>query len=466
MRLTFVMLLLMPVAASAPAFAQQPRARTPAAQAPAGTMGTLRGVVYDSLARMPLAGARVLVQGTALGATTDDGGRFRIDSVPAGQRTLFVEHAALDTVGLSNLTRTVTVLAGRPTVVELALPSLWTMRRAACAGRAIPMVRDSGLVYGVVRDAESGVRLAGARVLVSWISARRGQTGVEVERPGVETRTDSLGNYYACDIPTDIVFTVQAAAGALVTGQTERLLGARGVARHDLALSRSRTSYVDSVSGARRGRAVLAGVVRTEDGNPRPGARVSVDDAAGEAFTDADGRFVLAGLPSGSQMVMARVIGFTAARAQVDLRDGDTVRTELAMRAVNVLDTIRVTASARTSAELDEIQERARMGVGYRLSEEELRTKSTMRTVFTGMPSLNIEGPSAFNFRLLGRVPSGYCNVNLYIDGRAASTDELQSYRPDLLIAVEYFPRAAEAPLRYQSASSCSVMLVWTRFIR
>ncbi len=463
-----VIALLWPLAAALPAAAQQPRAPVRPVPPPsaAGAHAQLRGVVYDSLARSPLAGARVLVQGTALGGTTDDGGRFRIDSVPVGRRTLFVEHPALDTVGLSNLTQTVTVTAGRPTVVEVSLPSLWTMRRAACAGRAVPMVRDSGLIYGAVRDAASGVRLAGVRVLVSWITARRGQTGVEVERPGVESRTDSLGNFYACDVPTDIVVTVQAAAGSFVTGRTERLLGPRGVARHDLTLSRSGTTVLDTVAGAQRGRAALAGTVRNEDGGARPGVRVGVDDAVGEAYSDADGRFLLTGLPAGSQMVMGRLIGFTAARAMVDLRDGDTAQVELAMRAVNVLDTIRVTASARASAELDEIQQRARMGAGYRLSEEELRTKSTMRTVFAGMPSLVVEGPSVFNFRLLGRVAAGYCGVNLYIDGRRAATDELQSYRPDQLIAVEYFPRSAEAPMRYQGASTCSVMLVWTRFIQ
>jgi hypothetical protein len=43
--------------------------------------------------------------------------------------------------------------------------------------------------------------------------------------------------------------------------------------------------------------------------------------------------------------------------------------------------------------------------------------------------------------------------------------EQLQSYRPDQLIAVEYF-RHGEAPLQFNSFGDAPVVLIWTRFMR
>lgn len=449
---------------AAGAAAQQPRPR-PATPASA-RLGSLRGVLYDSLAHRPLEGARVLVRGSSVATTTDAGGRFRLDSLPPGRVLLLVEHAALDSVGLSGLVRQAQVTAGRITVIELAVPSLWTMRRAACRGRGAPSTSDSGVVYGAVRDADTGVRLAGARVIVSWVTASRSETGVRVERPNVTVPTDSAGNYYACDIPTEYVVTVEAAAGHGSTGRTELLLGERSVGRRDLLVSRD-SATLDAASGLLRGRALLRGRVLDEFDRPRPSARVSVDDAVGEAFTDSAGQFLLRNLPAGSHMLMARFIGYSAARLMVDLRHGDTTEVEVRMRAVTTLDTIRVTASRRANAEIAGIEERARLGFGYRLDAEALRTRTSMRAVFEGLPSLNLSGQSVYRFRLTSIQSGRVCAVSLYIDGVRASEEELQSYRPDHLLAVEYYVRPAEVPARFQViGSQCPVALVWTRFIR
>ena len=453
-----------------PVRAQQPRARpapTPARPTATATVGFIRGVVYDSLSRSPLEGARVLVGGTSLAGTTDAGGRFRIDSVPAGTRTLIVEHAVLDTIGLTQLGTRVRLAAGRVAVVEIAIPSLWSMRRAACRGRTSPLARDSGLVFGAVTDAETGARLAGARVVVTWTTASRlPGGGIRVDHPTVAAATDSIGNYYACDVTTDYVATAQAQAGTSASGATELLLGERGVQRRDLMVSRA-PLVVDSVTGLHRGGSTLIGTVLDEFGRPRPSARASVDDALGEAFADTAGVFVLRNLPAGSQMLMVRMIGYAAARAMVNLRNGDTARTNVQLRQVTVLDTIRVTATRRASNELTELEERARAGFGYRFDAEQLRIRTSMRAVFQGLPNLTISGRSVYQFELTAIVSGQTCPVTLYVDGVRGSVDELQSYRPNQLIALEYYPRPEQAPLRFQTvASNCPIALVWTRFIR
>ncbi|MFI5214489.1 MAG: carboxypeptidase regulatory-like domain-containing protein, partial [Gemmatimonadales bacterium] len=305
-------------ALAAPLAAQQPISRSPRG------FGFIRGVVYDSLLHAPLDSARVYINGTAIAAMTDEGGRFRLDSVPAGRQIIAFEREDLDSAGFATNLRRVDVVASRVTVVDLSVPSLETMHRAACPGGVQPGLRDSGVVFGSVTDARSAARLARARVSVSWVRAGRGPDGrVLVTRPSVESATDSLGNFYVCGVPSEYVVTVAASAGLFATGRTELLLGRRGIARRDLALSLDSLQLPDS-TGLRHGTAVVMGRVFDDHDVPRPSARVSVDEAAGETYSDTDGRFALPGLPSGSQMLMVRMIGYSAVHVPIRLRGNDT----------------------------------------------------------------------------------------------------------------------------------------------
>ncbi len=446
-----------------PALAQQPRA--------GARFGDVRGVVFDSLIGAPLESARVFVRGNPRVALTDRGGRFHLDSVPPGTAVVAFEHDALDSAGLSAVARRVQVTAGRLTVVELGTPSQRTVRLGLCRGQGVTGSADSGIVHGSIRDAESGQRLAGALVRVSWVAVRReGPQGpVDILRPSMDVRTDSVGNYYACSVPPDIVITAQAFADSGRSGVTEALIGPRGVARHDLHVSRERVpGGARDSSGLWRGLATILGTVVLDNGQPRPSARVTVDDTDRELLTDQDGRFVLTNLPSGSHMVMARMVGFTAVRRLVHLRNRDTVRLVLTMRELTVLDTIRVTAGAeRRSALFDELEQRLRTGgtsAVQQLSGERLRRLPTSRSIFQQFHSIRVEGRSQYNFQLF---TGNYCPVRLYIDGTLGDVGMMQSYRPEQLAAVEFFPRGSQAPIWANVGdSSCGVALVWTRFMR
>ena len=449
--------------------AQQPRRPTPLRQ-PTG-FGYLRGIVWDSLVQGPLAGARVTVRGTPLAATTDASGRFHIDSVPAGEIVLRFRHPGLDSAGLSMLSQRAVIEAGRPTDVELTVPSHRTLRLLACREDAT-FGRDSGLVLGSVSDAETGERIAGATVVVSWVTARRGLDGrVDVRRPRVVMTTDSLGNFYGCDVSTDLIVTMQAATpDSFTSGVVEDLVGPRGVARLDLTLSREQVPGARDTTGQRRGLATLVGVVREEHDLPRPSVAVTLDDARGLAYTDSAGRFILTDLPSGSHMLLARMVGYSAARRRVDLRNRDTTRIDVVMRAVTVLDTMRITASSRASQlELEDLDHRMRTGNAYFLVGEEVKDRASMRSVFQGLPSLTIEGRTQYEYDLYTLTGGRACPVTLFVDGLRSDTESIQSYRPDQIIAVEWYPRGNSAPARFLTTvnnQDCGILLVWTRFIR
>lgn len=449
------------------AVAQAPRRTNPVPAASPSSQGAVVGVVYDSLLKAPLPGARVWIIGSPASAITDEGGRFRLDGVAPGRPVIAFEHDDLDSAGLSNNARRITVLAGRPTTVELAVPSLATMHRAACVGAAFSP-RDSGVVFGSVEDVGTHARLAGARVTVSWVAARMGAARVEVTRPGVTVTSDSVGNFYACGIPHDYIVVVDAEAGSF-GASTELLLGPRRMARRDMGISRDSAASSRDSAGLHRGRATLAGVVLDESGQPRPGMRVTVDDALSEGFTNEAGRFVVGTLPAGSRMMMVRMVGYTATRMPVLLRHGDTTRVRVQVRALTVLDTLRVTAtSGREYLRFQEVEQRLRGGRAFVLRGEDVKQRPSMRAVFQGLPSLMIEGRSTYSFTMRTFSGGRLNPVTLYVDGVLATTESIQSYRPDQIFAVEWYPRGGEAPLQYQTMGNTGsgILLIWTRFMR
>jgi TonB-dependent starch-binding outer membrane protein SusC len=86
------------------------------ALAQAGTGGIVRGTVVDSAAGRPLAGARVIIVGTQLGAAAREDGGYTITGVPAGQQTV---RATM--LGHAPQVRTVTVAAGQTVAANFQL---------------------------------------------------------------------------------------------------------------------------------------------------------------------------------------------------------------------------------------------------------------------------------------------------------------------------------------------------------
>lgn len=77
--------------------------------------GSVSGTVLSDQAR-PIEFANVGITGTSLGSATDQDGKFLIDNVPAGNHTLVVS-----SVGYGKVTRSVTVIAGQATSVDIRL---------------------------------------------------------------------------------------------------------------------------------------------------------------------------------------------------------------------------------------------------------------------------------------------------------------------------------------------------------
>jgi len=86
------------------------------AEGTAQQRGSIRGQVTDQSTGRPIAGAQIVVVGTALGTVTNDQGQFAIPAVAAGTHTLEISF-----LGYKQVRTQVTVTAGSPATVEVRM---------------------------------------------------------------------------------------------------------------------------------------------------------------------------------------------------------------------------------------------------------------------------------------------------------------------------------------------------------
>ena len=237
-----------------------------------GVPDTVTGVVFDSLAREPLAGAIVVGRPHVAAAIADERGRFELVSDSLVQQ-LVVHHPSLDLMGLDGIGAARPDPRGPWRDVSLATPSFATIWRAVCEG-PMPVEQSGsptrGVLVGSARlaiartgadeaalPATGPVLVAGAAVEVAWRSPLDGRTGSR------RALTDSMGTWALCDVPVATELALAATSVEAVSGVVRLAADARRVRRIDLLLGRTG----DRLGGIVRGRIV------DETGFPVAGAR-------------------------------------------------------------------------------------------------------------------------------------------------------------------------------------------------
>jgi hypothetical protein len=350
--------------------------------------------------------------------------------------------------------------AGGP--VRVTTPSLATLWARRC-GEDLRLRADSGMLFGVVQDAQTRAHLAGAGVLLQWLRIyQTGARDVQTQPRDLVVHTDSTGTYYACGAATDMKIAVRAYAQRDSSGLIDVQLGARGIARQDLLVA---------LAPARQP-AVLRGQAVTPEQVPVWSGRVTVREGASTVIAD-DGTFTVRNVMPGTQWVSVQAIGRAPTGVAVDLRPGDTMWLPVTLGAVPVtLAPVRV--SGRPSRMLAEFEDRRRAGsaLGYFRDEADMADMPSMRSVLTSIPSVYlVKGRGNSDFQALLPNPGiggrGWCVPALYIDGALGDWDQVHTYRPKDLVGVEVYTRAGSAPLQYQQvATGCGVILIWTKYLK
>lgn len=418
------------------------------AQAPVA----VRGVAWDSVRGAPLREALVMVIGTAATATSDDQGRFRLDSVPPGLRTFVVQHPALDSIGFPGLSRRLTV--GRDSaVIRLAVPSFQSLWRAACGGQP---PSDSGFVYGTIRSAADRSPVRDAEVEVSWVvTAYDKVRGVRQRRIFGQALTDTAGRYAVCGVPASSWVRVSAVAPG-VRGGVYIPPGDLRVLRRDLVIG-----LADATN-----RGAITGLLVDQDGAPFSEARVVLDDEL-EVRSGGDGHFHFENVAPGTRQVEVLSIGMVPVVLTVDVYPRDSASISLQLRRVTTLDVVRVTASRRGRMLAEGLEERRKKALGYSMAMTELQAYTSFASVLNDFPAMRVRsiGP---NFEV--SIPNGRggsCTPEIFVDAARVALASLHLIRPRDVMAVEYFPRAGMIPLEFRRSdqfTDCGAVLVWTNW--
>jgi hypothetical protein len=430
-----------------PAAAQEPRT--------AG-LATLEGVVVDSLHGGFADGASVTVGGTLRFASTDSLGRFRIDSIPAGEHQIELFHPTLDTIGVRVLTAPMAFAADSTVSLALAIPSARTVMRAKCSGSAA----GSGALIGLVLNADSEEPVAGAEVRLWWIEVTVGErVGIRNQPHQRVATTDESGRYKFCGLPAQLSANIHAASGNDSTITLPITYGAPGLGMATLYLGTSDTG-ASGAAGAQAGAiaaggAEVRGVVVDSAGDPLRGARVALATRPDAAVTDSAGAFVLSGQPSGTQALVVRKLGYEPAEIILNLTRREPREVTVRLGAfVPVLEAVLVQARRSAALERAGFTERQRMGLGRFMTQDDLNKRFAVEV-------------SDFLRHLPPPRENGFSDActHYWVDGnrwRAGTPDEFMT--PQEVAAIEVY-NGPFVPPQFQSfEGACRVVVIWTKW--
>ncbi len=444
----------------------------------AQSVGKVRGAIYDSLSNTPLRGATVFISGSTKLGISDERGEFFVDSVPVGKQSISYSTPRLDSLGLSGMISSVQVVANTETTVALGIPSFATLWRTLCP-RTLVSRTDSGIVYGGISNAHTDTRLRGARAVFSWLAMETNGKSIAMNRPVQVVRTDSLGNYVACGLPTDISITAEVDAGPMTTSAIDFVLYPVRISHRDFLVSTELVPVTASAArptsrmGAPtlapavrlRGSSTVRGTVRDGSGVPQANTLITAPSADTLTRTDADGKYVLAGLPAGTQTLRARKLGYGPQTMQIDLRPGQVTVADVALPAATVLAKVDVKGERGANVSRKGFEERKKVGGGYFLTDRDIENRPDMVSVLQGLPSLRIQRRNMSTSITIERGPA-VCVPSVYLDGRISSVDELTLVRPEEVFGVEAYTHAAEIPPQFLGINQCGSLVIWTKNAR
>ena len=453
--------------------------------APLGAQARLSGVVFDSVAGKPLASAFVQVAmvsdpSVSRSVRADDKGRFRVDSLQPGSWMLAAMHPRIDSLGIEQLARVVSIGDRGEQRATLAVPSMRTLVRDVCGDSAA--AEGSGFVHGRLRRLPGAAeRSEPAIVEVRWVDMLVSVTkGVGVtrmpRREAMPARPD--GAFAVCGLPPGGTVRVRGFAGRDSTGIVELVVPEHGIARQDLAVGAVTHVSVDSQL-VRRGSGTLRGRVTGPGGAPLPNVAVVVWGAESPARSDSAGYWQLRQLPTGTHTVETRALGYQPERQIVDIGDASAGNELLVTLSRTVtLDTVRTRALRASLFEptIRAFEKRRQIGIGTYRGPEEIDRIMPFEAahLFGTIPGVRIV-PSMEKSLMMGNkilMRGGStgepCAPDLVVDRMRINGDVHEGLIDNWVLftqvrAVEVYQALTGTPPEFlRAGNQCGTIVIWT----
>jgi len=414
------------------------------AQGPSDTV-VVRGIVFDSIATRPIAGASVQLVRVDSGhandrfaASTDSTGAFTIHGVPTGRYLAGFYHPALDSLAFELPDHVVDVASGAKPI-RLATPSPKTVIRTFCGAQP----SDASLLFGYVRDAHAESAIENADVTVTWAAAERTANGLGIlDREG-RTTTRHAGLFALCGLPVDAALLVHVAHAT-----DSLVIGARippsGLLHVTLALGTSGTT----------GR--IVGHVFDRAKQPVVTARV---DAANREVTVSDaGAFLFDSVQTGSQTLNVRAIGYAPASMVVNVAEGAATSIEVALERVVTLPGMVSRDSVASAHAAQFLADKRSVGVNARFVDQIRLPGYKAATMVCQLVSV----ASGSNYCATSGPGYHYCPTTV-INGKW-TTLTMSDIDPDDVIGIEYFARPpSKYDGEFRMRPRACPFIVWTR---
>ncbi|HEY4219290.1 MAG TPA: carboxypeptidase regulatory-like domain-containing protein [Gemmatimonadaceae bacterium] len=452
------------------------QAQTAGLAKPSPGFAAMEGYILDSLHDVPLANARIMVEGANRAGVTDGVGHYHIDSIPAGEYSVQVLHPLLDTLGLAAAFRTPTYpfAVGVTRDFDLSIPPAQLLATLFC-NNSPKKVRGPAAMVGFVRDPDTKAAAVGAKVELVFYNVDL--IGRKTLVTGQET-VDSTGIYHLCGLPQGMTGKVQVFRNGVTTGEvpvetTGGYLAMRGftvgsATSQTVAVVKSDSGKVKRVA---LGSAVLTGKVVNKKGDPLGGARVTLQGQFRTVVASPNGTFKLDSLPSGTQSVEVRRLGYSFTEVPVELASNSPATTTITMSdAVPMLAQVTVEAQADVALAQIGYSDRKKSSTGgYFLDGDAINhNASEFSVVMTAVPGLGISpvGDGRTN-KIVDNRTAGGC-VNYWVDGTqypSLTPGDIDDYvRPGDMVAVEVY-HSSDIPPQFMVSGqgSCLTIVVWTQ---
>jgi hypothetical protein len=424
------------------------------------------GVVADSVSGAPLQGAEIIASGVTTLVLTDSLGRFTIDSLAPGTYQVGVFHPLLESLGITLATKPFVIGPDSAGVVSLAVPSVPTLVLRYCGAQQGPSTPAA--VAGRVLDPDTDLPIAGAKVSLAWTDVTVSkETGVVRNPHELHSETSGTGFFKFCGLPTELYGTLQATKGAAATPEVP-------VSMNGALLEFQGMSIPDKPDTHATG--IVTGHVVSAAGNPVAGARVEIPVSAVSTLTRDDGAFYLAGVRTGTEVLVARSLSFATAAEAINVTSRQPIDVIVTLPdKVNVLDPVLVTARREYALDKAGFSARKRAGGGYFFTRQDIdrRRPNNITDMLKNLPMLGVSSQRGGTVITSRRgVTSMYSPVRsctrVFIDGfewRDMGPGDLDMFvNPEDVIGLEVY-RPEDVPSQFRRVNqNCVAVVVWTQF--
>ncbi|HVH39531.1 MAG TPA: carboxypeptidase-like regulatory domain-containing protein [Gemmatimonadaceae bacterium] len=219
---------------------------------------------------------------------------------------------------------------------------------------------------------------------------------------------------------------------------------------------------------------VIRGIVTDTAGRPLRGVEVLSINFKRSTRTDAEGRYVLARLPWGTQLVMARFPGYRAGEKSVSMLDETTPPVNFELhRLVQLIDTVRITSHDGCAAyDIAGFECRRRAGIGQFRGVEEIDALRPLywADMFEGLTGLRRKAYMSKQGQdwTVESTTGWRCLMEGWNGRHKTAADE--NTMPRDIVAIEHYDVYEKVPAAYKRLAwpngqdkPCALIMYWTR---